>query len=45
MEEIITPAVTFTEELSALMIRLVKQIPCEYRRQAMGDVVQTLLEQ
>ena len=44
MEEIITPAVTLTEELSDLLTRLVKQIPYEHRRQAMGDVVQTLLQ-
>jgi hypothetical protein len=44
MEEITTPSVRFTEELSELIIRLVKQIPYEHRRQAMGDVVQTLLE-
>lgn len=44
MKEAIAPSVTFTEELSELMTRLVKQIPYEYRRQAMGDVVQTLLE-
>ena len=44
MEEITTPPVRYTEELSELITRLVKQIPYEYRRQAMGDVVQTLLE-
>lgn len=44
MEKITHPAVRFTEELSGLITRLVKQIPYEYRRQAMGDVVQTLLE-
>ena len=44
MKEAIAPSVTFTEELSDLITRLVKQIPYEYRRQAMGDVVQTLLE-
>ena len=40
----IAPSVPFTEELSELITRLVKQIPNEYRRQAMGDVVQTLLD-
>jgi hypothetical protein len=30
----------FTEELSELITRLVKQIPYDYRRRAMGDVVQ-----
>ena len=44
MEEIIILPVRITEELSELLTRLVKQIPYEYRRQAMGDVVQTLLE-
>ena len=44
MKEAIIPLVTITEELSELITRLVKQIPYEYRRQAMGDVVQTLLE-
>ena len=44
MKEAITSSVPFTEELSELITRLVKQIPYEYRRQAMGDVVQTLLE-
>lgn len=44
MKEAIIPLVAFTEELSELITRLVKQIPYEYRRQAMGDVVQTLLE-
>ena len=40
----IAPSIPFTEELSELITRLVKQIPNEYRRQAMGDVVQTLLD-
>ena len=40
----IVPSVPFTKELSELITRLVKQIPNEYRRQAMGDVVQTLLD-
>ena len=40
----IAPSVPFTEELSELITRLVKQIPNEYRRQAMSDVVQTLLD-
>lgn len=44
MDETTTQTVKFTEELSELITRLVKQIPYEYRRQAMGDVVQTLLE-
>lgn len=44
MKEAIAPSVMLTETLSELMTRLVKQIPYEYRRQAMGDVVQTLLE-
>jgi len=35
---------TFTTELTDLITRLVKQIPYEERRKAMGDVVQTLLE-
>jgi hypothetical protein len=43
MKETIAPSVMFTEELSELITRLVKQIPYDYRRQAMGDVVQTLL--
>jgi hypothetical protein len=43
-EEITTPPARLTEELSELLTRLVKQIPYEYRRQAMGDVVQTLLD-
>lgn len=44
MKETLAPSVMFTEELSELITRLVKQIPYDYRRQAMGDVVQTLLE-
>ena len=40
----IAPSVPITEELSELITRLVKRIPSEYRRQAMGDVVQTLLD-
>jgi len=44
MKEASAPSVMFTEELSELITRLVKQILYEYRRQAMGDVVQTLLE-
>ena len=44
MKEAITPSITLTEELSDLMTRLVKQIPYEHRRQAMGDVALTLLE-
>jgi hypothetical protein len=44
MKEAIARSVTFTEELSELITRLVKQIPYDSRRQAMGDVVQTLLE-
>ena len=44
MKEVMVPSITFTEELSELITRLVKQIPYEHRRQAMGDVVQTLLE-
>ena len=44
MKVALAPSVPFTEELSELLTRLVKQIPYEYRRQAMGDVVQTLLE-
>ena len=44
IKEVIAPSVPFTEELSELITRLVKQIPNEYRRQAMGDVVQTLLD-
>ena len=43
MKETIVPLVAFTEELSELITRLVKQIPYEHRRQAMGDVVHTLL--
>lgn len=43
MEDSATAPFEFTEELSKLITRLVKQIPYEYRRQAMGDVVQTLL--
>jgi len=45
MKEAIDPSIRITEELSGLTItRLVKQIPYEHRRQAMGDVVHTLLE-
>jgi hypothetical protein len=44
MEETTLQAIQLTGMLSELMTRLVKQIPYEYRRQAMGDVVQTLLE-
>jgi hypothetical protein len=44
MKETIAPSVMFTEELAELITRLVKQIPYDSRRQAMGDVVQTLLE-
>ena len=40
----IAPSIPFTEELSELITRWVKQSPNEYRRQAMGDVVQTLLD-
>ncbi len=43
MDESTTQPVRLTEELSELMTRLVKQIPYEHRRQAMGEVVQTLL--
>jgi len=43
MKKGIVPSVTITEEISELLTRLVKQIPYENRRQAMGDVVQTLL--
>ena len=43
MDESALLPVKFTEELSELITRLVKQIPYEYRRQAMGDVVHTLL--
>jgi hypothetical protein len=41
---VIVPPVPFTKEHSELITRMVKQIPNEYRRQAMGDVVQTLLD-
>lgn len=44
MKEATTPTVTLTAELNDLITRLVKKIPYEHRRQAMGDVVQTLLE-
>lgn len=43
MDESALLPVKFTEELSELITRLVKQIPYEFRRQAMGDVVCTLL--
>jgi hypothetical protein len=44
MKAAIAPSVAFTEVLSESMNRLVKQIPFDFLRQAMGDVVQTLLE-
>jgi len=44
MKEAIAPLITISEELSELITRLVKQIPYEHRRQAMDDVVHTMLE-
>lgn len=44
MEKTTAAPIILTKELSELLTRLVKQIPYEHRRQAMGDVVQTLLE-
>ena len=45
MENLPEPLITFaTTDVSELLTRLVKQIPYKDRRQAMGDVVQTLFE-
>jgi len=44
MENLPEPLITFaTTDVSELLTRLVKQIPYKDRRQAMGDVVQTLV--